>query len=99
MPQLVYTRRARRDLVEIGEYIAADNPRAADRVIDALMDRAKFLSGNPQIGSPRADIAEGMRLFPVGNYLLYREGPAGVEIVRVLHGARNLEGLLISSLY
>jgi toxin ParE1/3/4 len=82
-------------LVEIGEYIAADNPPAADRVVDALMERVTFLSGNPQIGSPRADIAEGMRLFPVGNYLLlYREIPTGVEVVRILHGARDLERLL-----
>lgn len=95
MPQVVYTRRARKDLVEIGEYIAADSPRAADRLIDGLMDRATLLSENPQIGSFRGDIAEGMRLFPVGNYLLlYREIASGIEIVRVLHGARNLEGLL-----
>lgn len=95
MPQLVYTRRARRDLVEIGEYIAAYNPRVADRVIDALIDRAKFLSGNRQIGSPRGDIADGMHLFPVGNNpLLYRETPTDVEAVCVLQGAQDLERLL-----
>lgn len=95
MPQVTYTRRARRDLVEIGEYIAADSPRAGDRVIDTLMDRAILLSANPQIGSLRTEIAEGMRLFPVGNYLiLYRETATGIEVVRVLHGARDLERLL-----
>lgn len=95
MPQITYTRRARQDLVEIGEYIAADNPRATDRAIDTLMDRAILLSANPQIGSLRAEIAEGLRLFPVGNYLiLYREISVGIEVVRVLHGARDLERLL-----
>jgi toxin ParE1/3/4 len=34
-------------------------------------------------------------MFPVGNYvILYRPIEAGVEIVRVLHGARQWQDLL-----
>ena len=39
----------------------------------------------------RSDIARDLRYHPVGNYLLlYRMVAGGVEVVRVVHGARNL---------
>ncbi len=46
------------------------------------------------MGPARPDLAAGLRYFIVGNYLvLYREAPDGVEIVRVVHGARHLPNL------
>jgi toxin ParE1/3/4 len=43
----------------------------------------------------RSDIAQGVRHFPVGNYLiLYRVDDEGVEIVRYVHGRRRLRGLI-----
>lgn len=40
-------------------------------------------------------IAPGLRSFPVGKYLIfYRLIDGGLEIVRVLHGARDIENLL-----
>jgi toxin ParE1/3/4 len=43
------------------------------------------------MGRNRSDIVPGIRYFPVGNYLIfYRETGQGVEIIRVLHGARSL---------
>jgi toxin ParE1/3/4 len=36
-----------------------------------------------------------LRLFPVGNYLiLFRALDDGVEIVRILHGARKIDELM-----
>jgi toxin ParE1/3/4 len=47
------------------------------------------------MGRERNDIAPGLRSFPVGKYLIfYRLIDEGLEIVRVLHGARNIENLL-----
>lgn len=46
---------------------------------------------NPEIGPARPDIAPEFRYFPVGGYLiLYRLVKGNVEIVRVVHGMRNL---------
>ncbi len=43
------------------------------------------------MGRPRDELAEGLRSFSVGRYVMfYRAIPEGVEIVRVLHGARDL---------
>jgi len=60
-------------------------------VLFAIDDKCALLGRNPKLGPARPDIAPGVRYFTVGSYLiLYREVSDGVEIVRVVHGARNL---------
>jgi toxin ParE1/3/4 len=55
-----------------------------------------MLADNPAIGQARPDIAPRLRYFPTRNYLiLYREMNGGVEIVRVVHGARYLPDIRI----
>jgi toxin ParE1/3/4 len=84
------TAQAEQDLIEIWLYIAQDNPDAADRMLDELESKFQLLSEQPYLGPARPDIAQEMRFFPVGSYLiLYREVTGGVEIVRVVHGARK----------
>lgn len=49
----------------------------------------------PGIGLARPDIRPQLRMVPVRNYLvLYREVAGRAEIVRVVHGARELGALL-----
>ncbi|MCF6286456.1 MAG: type II toxin-antitoxin system RelE/ParE family toxin [Candidatus Hydrogenedentes bacterium] len=91
------TVQADEDLIEIWSYIARDNMDAADALIDNIETKVKLLADNPRIGAARDEIAKGLRLFTLGNYaLLYREIPGGIELVRVVHGARNLPGLFSS---
>jgi toxin ParE1/3/4 len=97
MAVLRRTRRAARDLLDIWRHIADHDPGAADRMVRALDAKAVLLSENPRIGPARPDVAEGLRYFPVGRYvLLYREIAGGVEIVRCVHGARDLFALAFS---
>ncbi len=91
MPVIQRTAQAEEDLIEIWIYIAQDNPGAADRMLDNLEQRFHALADNPLIGQLRPDIAPELRYFSVGKYLiLYRTVPGGVQIVRVIHGARDL---------
>jgi toxin ParE1/3/4 len=88
------TAQAEEDLIDIWLYIAQDNPGAADRLIDEIESKFSLLAANPQIGPARPDIAEDCRYLPVSSYLiLYRLIPAGVQIVRVVQGARRLDYL------
>ena len=90
MAVLRRTQRAATDLLDIWRYVGEHDPNAADRLIRALDAKAVLLSENPRLGPARPDIAEGLRYFPVGRYvLLYREIAGGVEIVRCVHGARD----------
>jgi toxin ParE1/3/4 len=78
-------------LIELWLYVARDNPKAADALLDRLDKACQRLSKNPRLGPARPDLAAEMRYMPVGRYLiLYRETAKGIEIVRFLHGARRL---------
>jgi toxin ParE1/3/4 len=79
------------DLVEIALYISRDNPKAADRLLDQFEDCFRRLVKFPGLGRARDELGEGLRSFPVGQYLVfYLPKPDGIELIRVLHGARDL---------
>lgn len=88
--RLIVRPAARNDLVGIGRYIARDSPAAADRFVDRLAEKSRLLAEQPGIGRPHPTRA-GLRVFGIGEYLiLYRETPDGIEVLRYLHGRRDL---------
>jgi toxin ParE1/3/4 len=94
MPQVYFTRAAREDLIAIWTHIVGDDPAAADRVLDRLDEAASHLAHNPQMGPARDDIRPGLRYLVSGSYLLlYRIVADDIEIVRAVHGRRDLYGL------
>lgn len=94
MAGVVFTGKARADLIDIWLHIAADDPATADRVLDQLGEAAGRLADHPEMGTARNDIRPGLRYLISGSYLLlYRITDAGVEIVRVVHGRRDLFGM------
>ena len=94
MPVIQRTAQAEEDLIDIWLYIAQDNPAAADRLLDKIDGKIRLLAEQPAIGRAREDIAPDLRFLPIGKYLiLYRIILDGIEIVRVVQGARNLKDL------
>jgi toxin ParE1/3/4 len=82
-------------LAEIWEYIGANNPDAADRLLDNINDKVKLIAESPYIGREREELAPGIRSFPAGRYLIfYRPIADGIEIVRVLHGSRDVDTII-----
>jgi toxin ParE1/3/4 len=95
VPQIRHTARARRDLIEIWLDIAAANPAAADGVYIRLEARIKILETFPKAGPARRKIAaEARALVEPPHVILYRIVADGVQIVRVLHGARHIDTAL-----
>jgi toxin ParE1/3/4 len=85
---------ARADLDEIWFYIAQDNPEAADKFIRAVVSRFPKLASMPYMGRQREELSPRLRSFPVGRYVIfYRPMDNGVEIARVLDGARDFPPL------
>ena len=85
---------ARSDLDEIWLYIAQDNLDAADKFIRAIVSRFPKLAAMPLIGRQREELSPRLRSFPVSRYVIfYRPIENGIEIVRVLHGARDFPPL------
>ncbi len=91
MPVILKRPRAQSDLAEIWDYIAEDSEARADAFIETIDRKFKVLAGRPNMGRAREELAEGLRSFPVGRYVIfYRALSEGVEIVRVRHGARDV---------
>jgi toxin ParE1/3/4 len=84
------SRRACRDLDEIWFWIARDSPEIASKFIDRITDQFPALATYPKLGRLRLDLTPSILSFPFHNYVIYyRETRRGIEIVRVLHGARE----------
>jgi toxin ParE1/3/4 len=98
VPIIKRTAQAEEDLIDIWLYIANDDVRAADRLLDEIEGNFSLLAEQPRLGPARPDIAPALRYLPVRRYLiLYREIADGVEIVRVVHGARDVQALMADS--
>ncbi len=83
--------RARADQLAIWTYIAHHNMSAADRQIDRLHDAFLMLADHPQAGRVRIEFDTSLRAFPVDQYLIfYRLVPGVLDIVRILHAARDI---------
>ena len=83
------------DLGSIWAYVAKDaSVDIADRLIDSVTHRFLLLATYPQMGRARDDLRPGMRSFPVAQYLiLYRVESGDVEVLRIIHGHRDIEAL------
>ena len=89
--RLVFTEPAERDLDSIIDYIALDNPSAAEQVDRAIVATARRLTEFPEIG--RTGRLPGTREFSVSSlpYLIvYEVGADVVTILAVFHTARDL---------
>lgn len=87
------------DLYEIWSYIANDNVEAANRVEEAIYRACEFLAGSPSAGRIRKDLTSlPVRFWPVQpyvNYLVaYIPDSKPLQIIRILHGARNIPSML-----
>jgi toxin ParE1/3/4 len=86
---------AESDLLDIVDFIARDNPRAAKEWLAAVRERCELLADHPLTGEsrPRFGVA-GCRSVSTGMYVIFfRPTETGVEIARVLHGSRDLGNL------
>jgi toxin ParE1/3/4 len=86
--------RAQADLADVHHYIAADNVSAADKFIEGLFSLFHLLAESPGIGQERSDLRPNLRTISHGKYVvLFYAMRDGVEIVGVVHGARDIEAL------
>jgi toxin ParE1/3/4 len=79
------------DLREIWQYIAQDNPTNADQFLASLYATMEALASHPLAGRRDTSLPAPLRCFPTGRYLVvYEPGEAGIDVARVLHGARDV---------
>src|SRR5262249_32077342 len=91
-------KRARKDISAIYDYIARDNRRSADAVVDQMTREFELLAESPCSGELRPDLddlIQNVRSITSGSYVVFfRPGPRGIEVVRVVHGSRDIREAL-----
>ena len=97
MYQLRYTEQAKADLIQIKRYIAKESGSntVAVRYMEKLRQQCRKLAELPStMGRPRPELMEGIRSIPYGNYIiLFRYKGSLVEIVSIIEGHRDIEGI------
>ena len=96
MSRFIFAPAARQDLRDIQVFIARESITNARRVMREIRTACARLAENPHLGHSREDLTDQPVLFwPVRAYfIIYRPETAPLEIVRVLHGARDIPNLL-----
>ena len=97
---------ALRDLDEIADYLQRRHgPERAIRFLREAEATFQRLANLPNIGTPfepGEPRFAGLRYCPVSRFknfiAFYRPLPDGIEVLRVLHGSRDLEGILTADL-
>src|SRR5258707_6695942 len=95
MPTVVVRPRALVDLAEIWAYIAEDSVNHADSFAALVDQKFRTLARRSRMGRARPELVPDLRSFAVRSHLIfYLPTSNGVEVVRVLHSARDLEAVL-----
>jgi toxin ParE1/3/4 len=101
MARLLVNSRARADVERIASHIAKDHVRAAIGFILAAKAAFERLAEIPGLGpewEPRIAKYPDLRFWPITRYrnylVLYRPIAGGVRILRVMHGARDVNRVL-----
>lgn len=99
-PRVEWHSRAYSDVEEIAGYIRRDSARSALRFLDAVAGTVGRLAERSGLGrtfesnNPHLDGLRCFRVAGFGNYLVfYVPLENGIRVVRVLHGARDLNSV------
>lgn len=93
----VFSPEAEQDIDDIKDYVTKEaGARIARQVLKQIKDAVTFLSRTPGAGHSREDLTgSAVRFWTVYSYLIiYRATSRPIEIVRIIHGGRDLNGLL-----
>jgi len=82
----------------IDHYLGEAGIRVAERFAEAILQALDLLGRNPRIGVQREDLGlPGLRFWglrPWPQLIFYFDGPSAVDVIRVLHGARDIPASL-----
>ena len=96
MTPVLYSRRAKADLDEIFDYIAADNPARALTYVEEIQEACEALESTPLIGVARPDLRSGVRILPLRARIVIAYEPRRdqVRILRVFRRGRDWEAII-----
>ena len=89
--RLLFTQKALKDLAEIIGYIAEDDPQAAERFGNSLLDHVQLLTRFPRMGAAIRKRARVRKLShsPILVYYRIRDDKRLIEILHLRHASRK----------
>lgn len=97
---IIKRRTAATDLLEHFIFIGRTSEDAAERFLQSAQETFELLAGQPEMGKRtnyRSPLLAGVRSFPVKGFpkhlIFYRPIRDGIEIIRVIHGARDIPAM------
>lgn len=98
MAEVIWAEPALNDLDAIADYIALDNPDAARRLVEKILEHVDHLEKHPRLGSKPEEL-KGWRYLQIVEpqcRIFYREDSGRVLIVHVMRTERLLRAELLS---
>lgn len=90
MRKLEWTVPALQDLVAAGEYIAQENPKAAQQIAARVKEAAEYLRDHPNLGRPgRLSDTKELVISGTPFIVVYWIKKGAVQILRLLHHAQR----------
>ncbi|MEO0332715.1 MAG: type II toxin-antitoxin system RelE/ParE family toxin [Bacteroidota bacterium] len=95
MAKVIRSAKARNDLKDIFNYIADNSSESrATKLLKQLEHTMQQLADSPGMGTDRSYLAPRLLGFPSGKYIIfYQISGDDIQIVRVLHGRRDIENI------
>ena len=92
--QIRWSQQARADLVEIFQFIAADEPKAARKLLNRIQQSASTIGEQPLIGRvvPEFEVANIRERIVRPYRLIYRILNTDILVLTVVHSRRVLDG-------
>ena len=98
MAQINWTDEANRWLRDVHDYIAADDPQAAMRVVHGIYDKVQLLKCFPELGHRYTALPDqNVRILLYGHYQIpyLVKGDGGIDVLGVFHAGLDVDRYLI----
>ena len=94
MARVIRSEQAQRDLEGILDDLDRQSTQASERFADKFDQTCDLHALHPQIGASAEEYAPNLRHFTVWSYAVFdRPITDGIEIIRIIHGARDIPKL------
>ena len=95
MSRFLFGRYVEGDLREIRDRIAREAPKSARLLMVRFVGAFRLLATHPVLGHAREDLpVPSLRFWPVGSYLVVYRVEKPIEIVAIVHGARDVPSVV-----
>jgi toxin ParE1/3/4 len=98
MAEIRWTEEAVRWLRDIHDYIAADNPGAAAKVVGSIYGKSQLLGEQPEIGHKYQTVSgREVRILLYGHYRItyFIKRSGDIDILGIFHGALDIDRYLL----